>query len=463
MTSQLGLIGLGTMGSALARNIASRGFKVSLWNRTHEKVIDFVQRYGDESYYMAENFEDFIESIDRPRRLIVMVPAGEATEEILNQLKNTLREGDCILDGGNAFHKDTENRVRQFLDQGLYFLGTGISGGEEGALKGPSLMAGGSREAWEEFEPILTAISAEDFNGKACVAYLGKGGAGHFVKMVHNGIEYAEMQMLAEAYDLLKLYRLKNAEIAEIFREWDEGKLSSFLTEISIDVLQKEEEGGKPLLDLILDKASQKGTGAWTSQEALTLGVAVPSLTASVFARGISETKEKRQELHHFYPPLEEAPNAVLSETVSHLTKALLATRVVNFEQGYTLLKKASQHYGWELPLQEIFRLWQGGCIIRCSLLKDFHAALNLPLESLYFAPFVQSILKDSYGAWKQIVTQGVQTGRALFALSAALQHFEAHRTKILPAHFIQALRDRFGAHGYERTDKEGFFHTQWL
>lgn len=462
MASQLGLIGLGTMGSALARNIASRGFKVSLWNRTHEKVQEFVQNYGSDSYYVAENFEDFIESIDRPRRLIVMVPAGEATEEILNQLKSTLREGDCILDGGNAFHKDSENRVRQFLHQGIYFLGTGISGGEEGALKGPSLMAGGSREAWEEFEPILTAISAEDFNGRACVTYMGRGGAGHFVKMVHNGIEYAEMQMLAEAYDFLKHYRLKNAEIAEIFREWDEGKLSSFLTEISIDVLQKEEEG-KPLIDLILDKASQKGSGVWVSQEALALGIATPSLTASVFARSISEIKQKRQELHHFYPPLEEAPHATLSEMVSHLTKALLATRVANFEQGYALLKKASQNYEWDLPLQEIFRVWQGGCIIRCSILKDFHAALSLPLESLYFAPFVQSILKDSYLDWKQIVTLGVQTGRPLFALSAALQHFEASRTKILPANFIQALRDRFGAHGYERTDKEGFFHTKWL
>lgn len=462
MTSQVGLIGLGTMGSALARNLASRGFRVSLWNRTHEKITQFVKEFGVESYYASENFEDFLESLEQPRRIIVMVPAGEPLKEILDQLKSTLREGDCVMDGGNSHYKDTEETIKEFLSRGIYFLGTGISGGEEGALKGPSIMPGGNREAWEEFEPLLTAISAEDLKGKACVSFMGTGGAGHFVKMVHNGIEYAEMQMLAEAYDFLKnLYRLKHEEIANIFEAWNGEELASFLLEIASEVLRKEEEG-KSLLDLIQDKAGQKGTGLWTSETALRLGVAVPSLTESVFARGISSDQSTRSELAAIYPPRTEVPKLLVSEFVDHLKAALALTRLINFEQGFDLLRAAEKEFKYGFRFSEIARVWQGGCIIRNALLKDIQDFVSSDGRSLYFAPFAQKIIQENERSLQLVVSTGALYGVPLFAFSGALSHFEAYRRAHLPANFIQGLRDRFGAHGYERVDKEGTFKTEW-
>jgi len=463
MSSQVGLIGLGTMGSALARNLASRGFRVSVWNRTHEKVTEFVKEFGSESFYASDNFEDFLENLEKPRRVILMVPSGKPTQEVLDQLKHALQEGDCIMDGGNSFYKDSENAIKELLQQGIYFLGTGISGGEEGALKGPSIMPGGNREAWEEFEPLLTAISAEDFNGKACVAYMGTGGAGHYVKMVHNGIEYAEMQMLAEAYDFLKnLYRLKHEEIAEIFCGWSDGPLSSFLVEISSEVLLQEEEG-KPLLDLILDQAGQKGTGQWTSSEALTLGVATPSLTQAVFARGISSDKELRGELSALYPARSQTPKLLVSDFVEHLEAALLLTRLSNFEQGLALLRAAEKDHQFGLRIPEAVRVWQGGCIIRSSMLKEIHRATLADKRSLYFSSFAQELIGKKLHSLQTVVSTGALHGIPLFALSGALSHFEAYRHASLPANFIQGLRDRFGAHGYQRVDKEGTFHTEWL
>lgn len=465
MSSQVGLIGLGTMGSALARNLASRGFRVSVWNRTREKVTEFIKNFGDESFYGSENFEDFLESLDKPRRVIIMVPSGKPTLEVLEQLKNTLQEGDCIMDGGNSFYKDSEAAIKELLQHGIYFLGTGISGGEKGALKGPSIMPGGNREAWEEFEPLLMAISAEDFQGKACVAYMGTGGAGHFVKMVHNGIEYAEMQMLAEAYDLLKnLYKLRNEEIAEIFEKWNEGGLASFLTEISVEVLRKE-ENGKSLLDLIVDSAEQKGTGQWTSSEALALGVAVPSLTQSVFARGISVDKNLRNELSEIYPARFETPKLLLLEFVEYLEAALLLARLSNFEQGIALLRAAEKENQFGLRISEIVRVWQGGCIIQNTFLKEIHEAL-LPgagseMKSLYLAPFAQKVISKNLRSLQLVVSTAALHGIPLFALSGALSHLEGYRHANSPANFIQGLRDRFGAHGFERTDKKGIFHYE--
>ena len=462
MSSQVGLIGLGTMGSALARNLASRGFRVSLWNRTHKKVGEFVKKYGSETFYGAVNFEDFLESLERPRHVIVMIPSGKPTEEVLEQLRETLHEGDTVMDGGNSHFKDSDAYGKKLLEKGIYFLGTGISGGEEGALKGPSLMPGGSREAWEEFEPLLNAISAEDFNGKACNAFMGTNGAGHFVKMVHNGIEYAEIQMLAEAYDFLKtLYRLEHDEIADIFSAWNEGSLNSFLLEISIEVLRRKEEG-RPLLDLISDAAGQKGTGRWTSEEALALGVPLPSITGAVFARETSSLKTLRSELAALYPVRMEVPNILVSEFVEHLEKALVVTRLSNFEQGISLLKAAEEHYHFGLRIPEALRLWQGGCIIRNNLLRDMHASLLGENRSLYGALFAQKMIQKNLKSLQLVVSTGVLHSIPLFAFSGALSHFDAFRHAHLPANFIQGLRDRFGAHGYERTDKEGTFHTDW-
>ncbi len=462
MSSQVGLIGLGTMGAALAQNIASRGFKVSVWNRSYEKVTDFVKKHGDEKFYAPENFEDFIESIEQPRKIIMLVPAGKATKDVLEKLGPVLEKGDVVMDGGNALFRVTESYQNQLLKKDIRLLGVGISGGEDGALHGPSIMPGGDKEAWDIFEPILSAIAAEDFNHKACVSYMGKGGAGHYVKMVHNGIEYAEMQMLAEAYDILtKLYKVQPLEIAEIFKKWSEGRLSSFLVDISVDVLQKE-EGGRPLLDLIMDKAGQKGTGTWTVQEALRLGVPVPSIAAAVFMRGISTNKDQRVELAELYPMQDRTPNLLLSECVDHLEKALFATRIANFEQGFALLRAANIENDYDLNFPEIARVWQGGCIIRSSILADVHDAYKQKVQNLYFTDFAHDAIVDAQKSWRRIVMLATEHCLPISSISGGLTHFEAYRRSRLSANFIQGLRDRFGSHTYERIDKDGSFHTNW-
>lgn len=461
MSSQVGVIGLGTMGSALARNIANHGFKVSVWNRTHEKVVDFVKTHGEENFYGAQNFEDFVESLGKPRRVIVMVPAGAPTREVLDQLKGTLQPGDTIVEGGNSFYKDTEELVSEFAELGIHFVGTGVSGGEEGALKGPSIMPGGSKEGWEECADVLKSIAATDFDGKACVAYMGSGGAGHYVKMIHNGIEYAEMQVLSEAYDLLHtMFQLEQEEIAEIFEKWRGGELDSFLLDISVEVLKKKEDG-EFLLDLILDKAGQKGTGQWTTEEALRLGVPAPSFANAVFARAFSAEKEKRTKLSENYPVTATSPKMLVSEFAGHLEKAILASRVAHFEQGLSILAAADKEYGFGLNFQEILRVWQGGCIIRCKTLQNFASVLS-HASSLYAGLWTEQTLKPAHESWKKVVATAVEHSVPVPGFSSALTHFESMRSERLPANFIQGLRDRFGSHGYERTDKEGNFHTKW-
>lgn len=462
MSPSIGLIGLGTMGKALARNIASKGFKVSVWNRTTEKTTNFILNYGSEFLTASENFESFVEGLERPRKIILMLPDGKPTEEILSKLIPALEEGDCVMDGANALFRMTEIHQKQLLEKGVHFLGTGVSGGEEGALHGPSLMPGGSHEAWQAFEPVLQAIAAEDLNGKACVAYMGGGGAGHYVKMVHNGIEYAEMQALAEAYDMLRnIYQLSAGEIAQIFTQWKEGPLESFLIDIAVEVLKKQEEG-KPLLDLIVDKAGQKGTGTWTSQEALSLGVPTPSLTGSVFARSLSADKEIRARLAPQLQTPKTAPALTLSEFTAHLGKALTVARLSHFTQGFALLQAAESEHQYGLPFAEIARVWQGGCIIRCILLKDIQEYFLRNETHLYDAPFAHELILENLTSLRTVVTAALTQGVPLFALSNTLAHLDAYRRAQLPANFIQGLRDRFGAHGFERFDKEGIFHSDW-
>ncbi len=463
MASHIGIMGLGTMGSALARNVASRGYKVSVWNRSHEKVTEFITKYGDQSFYGAEHIEDFVESLDAPRKIILLVPAGAATEDALQNVVRALSEGDCIMDGGNAYFKDTERFQNQLKEQGIVFLGCGVSGGEEGALYGPSLMPGGERQAFEYFEEILGKIAAEDFSGKACVAYMGKAGAGHYVKMVHNGIEYAEMQMLAEAYDLLKrIYKLPHDEITEIFRGFDQGPLDSFLTHIAVDVLEKK-EGATPLLNLIMDKAGQKGTGLWTSQEALTLGIPTPGITGAVFARGLSSLKDLRTELALKIPTQELAPVITSADFVKDLESALYLSRILNFVQGLELLQAANTEHHYELNFPEILRVWQGGCIIRATALKDLHEILKqAPNESILKSTWFQKKVQEHFQSHRRVVATAASHGVPLFTLNANLSYLEALRSSVLPANLIQGLRDRFGAHGFERVDEPGNFHGQW-
>ena len=446
MKSKIGLIGLGTMGSALARNLASKGFQVTLWNRTREKMLEFTKEHGEEKFFIPKSLEGFVESLEWPRKIIIMVPAGEPTMQMLKQLAPVLSEEDVIIDAGNAIFRVTEVYQQQLESKGIHLLGVGVSGGEEGALKGPSIMPGGDEEAYDEVEPILSAIAAEDFNGKACVSYMGKGGAGHYVKMVHNGIEYAEMQVLAEAYDLLKnLYKLKNEEIADIFANWNEGRLNSYLTEISVEVLKKT-KGKKPLLDLILDKAGQKGTGQWTSQESLALGMPAMSITGSVLMRYASANKEERVELAKLYPKKSQSPKMLVSEFSEHLEKALFASRISNFEQGLALLRAADKEHKFGLNIPEILRIWQGGCIIRCEVLKD----MQKENQNLYFADFARKAITDAQKSWQLVVQTATEHRIPLTAISGALTHFESSISERLPANFIQGLRDHFGSHGFD-------------
>ncbi len=453
------------MGTALARNLASRGYKVSVWNRTHQRVVDFMQVHGGESFYGAEHVEDFVESLETPRKIILMVPAGPATEEVLNMLLPALAEGDALMDGGNAYFKDTERFQAELKERGVLFLGTGISGGEAGALTGPSLMPGGPEAAWRLFEPLLNKIAAEDFEGKACVAYMGQGGAGHYVKMVHNGIEYAEMQALAEAYDLItSLYKLSQEEVAGIFERWKQGPLASFLLDISVEVLSQRDLTGELLLPHILDKAGQKGTGIWTSEQALTLGVATPALTAAVFARGLSQEKDRRMALSPLLATPELAPPLLLPDFVLALEHALLLARLIHFAQGLELLKAANAEYDFGIPLPEVLRVWQGGCIIRTQVLKDLYGVvLENPSAHLFEVPALQTQMRFYAPALRTVLATAAPRGVPLFVLGADLNYLEAYRRAILPAHFIQGLRDRFGLHGFERTDRPGTFHGDWI
>ncbi len=463
MKSSVGLIGLGTMGAALARNIASRGVQISVWNRSRDKMAEFAEKFSNENFCIPSDFEEFIESLDKPRKIILMVPAGDAMNSVMNTLLGFLEAGDTVMDGGNSHFRDTEIYQRELSAKGINFLGTGISGGEIGALKGPSIMPGGSKEAWQAFEPILNAISAEDFSGKACVSYMGSAGAGHYVKMIHNGIEYAELEMISEAYDFFhSIYRLKNDEIADIFSKWNDGKLSSYLTDITVNVL-RQKDGDHNLIDLISDKAGQKGTGLWTGEESLHLGVPALSITSAVYMRILSSNKDSRIELNKFYPKHEEVPNMIVPELVDHFEKALLMTRLINFEQGFEILRAADLQYKFGLNLAEISRIWQGGCIIRNTLLKEIHEAFILRNDSLYHSEFAQELIKDCEKSLRIILGISVKYGLPMIAFSSALTHFDTSRRISLPTNLIQGMRDFFGAHGYERIDRDGKFHTDWL
>lgn len=466
--SNIGLIGLAVMGQNLARNIASRDYQVSVYNRTTSVMTDFIAEHGSAKLVGQAELEDFVSSIAVPRKIIIMVKAGKPVDMVIDSLLPFLDAGDTIIDGGNSHYPDTIRREKYLAEKNLHFFGCGVSGGEEGALHGPSLMPGGSKSVWKDLEPILTAIAAKDFNDQPCVTYLGNDGAGHYVKMVHNGIEYGVMQMMAEAYQLLtQNFGLTPPEVADIFEVYQAGKLQSFLFEISIPILRERDEHSDGfLLDKILDKAGQKGTGRWTAIEGMQRAVDISVIQQSVNARILSSRKDYRVKLASLYtkPNAEKLmPKEALKDIVPVLEEALYAGMLISYAQGFDLLRKAAEEQDWDFDYSEIARIWEGGCIIRAQILNTLHSAF----QSANNAPLweIEGIKKDLHGSWnslRTIVGMGAQTGVPVMCLGAALSSFESMTSARTSANMIQGLRDFFGAHTYERIDREGVFHTDW-
>ncbi|MHA0858212.1 NADP-dependent phosphogluconate dehydrogenase [Paenibacillus sp. CMAA1364] len=464
---QIGVIGLAVMGKNLALNIESRGFSVSVYNRSPEKTHDLLKEAEGKNVSGAFSVEEFVASLEIPRKILIMVQAGKATDATIEQLLPYLDQGDIIIDGGNAYFPDTVRRSKDLEDKGFRFIGAGVSGGEEGALKGPSIMPGGQESAYQLVEPILTSISAK-IDGEACSTYIGPDGAGHYVKMVHNGIEYGDMQLICEAYQLLKdVLHLDAKEIHEIFTEWNKGELDSYLIEITADIFSKyDSETGKPMVDVILDSAGQKGTGKWTSQSSLDLGVPLSMITESVFSRFLSAMKEERVEASKILNgPTTKPFEGDKAEFIENVRKALFTSKIVSYAQGFAQLRVASDEYGWNLQYGNLAKIWRGGCIIRSRFLQNITDAYekNADLKNLLLDPFFKDILENYQGAWRQTISAAVTQGVPVPGFSSALAYYDSYRTERLPANLLQAQRDYFGAHTFKRVDKEGSFHFDWM
>src|SRR5947208_5668156 len=463
-TDEMGVIGLGTIGGGLARNLASRGFHVAVHNRTHRRTEEFIAEHGREGKITAAaTLEELARALKPPRAVAVLVNAGKPVDEVIDQLTRVLDRGDIIVDGGNSFFQDTQRRAAALEKLGFGFLGCGVSGGEEGALRGPSLMPGGTRDAYAHIEPMLSAIAA-NVEGVPCCTYIGPDGAGHFVKMVHNGIEYADIQLIAETYDLLRhALNLSPDELAGVFREWNKGRLQSYLIEITSHVLAKHEDGANAsLVDSIEDEAEQKGTGRWTSQSALELGVPLTGITEAVFARMLSSQKARRVQASGILagPTAAKAARTLIDD----VQEALYASKIVAYAQGFEHLSAGSREHGWNLDLGALATIWRGGCIIRAKFLdriKDaYEQAPDLP--SLMLAPFFQEALAGAQPAWRRVVKTAVDHGIPIPAFASSLAYYDGYRRARGPANLIQGLRDYFGAHTYHRVDREGAYHTRW-
>ncbi len=466
MKNYIGLIGLAVMGQNLALNIVRKGFSVSVYNRTPERTKDFVEkRVKEEKIDPYYDLKSFVESLEKPRKIILMVKAGQPVDEMIQELLSYLESGDLIIDGGNSYFKDTSRRIRELKEKGILYLGMGVSGGEYGALHGPSLMPGGTKEAYKLVEDMLLKIAAKTEDGPCCT-YVGDDSAGHFVKMVHNGIEYAIMELIAEVYDVMrKVLNMSSEEIGEVFETWNNGELNSFLMEISYKIMKvKDEETGKPLVELILDKAEQKGTGKWTAQTALDLGIPTPTLNMAVEARVISHFKDLRVKLSKTLPVSKESISLNPEEVLKDLEKALLFGIFISFSQGLWLIDEASKAFNYNIDLSEVLRIWKGGCIIRAKILNFLREIIkeNPQDANLLASEKTVNFLKDKIESAKKISDIGRKTGISLLCLNSALDYYLALATENLPANLIQAQRDFFGAHTYERIDKEGIFHTEW-
>jgi 6-phosphogluconate dehydrogenase len=463
---QFGLIGLAVMGENLVLNIERNGFSVAVYNRTWERTEAFAAGGAKgKNIKPCRTLPEMVDSLEKPRKVMLMVQAGAPVDDVIGQLKPLLEPGDLIIDGGNSFFKDTERRAEETAKAGLNYIGTGVSGGEEGALKGPAIMPGGQFAAYEMVAPMFAAISAKA-EGQPCVAYIGPRGAGHYVKMVHNGIEYGDMQLIAESYDILhRALGLSAQELHAIFAAWNEGELKSYLIEITRDIFAKmDADTGQPLVDLILDEAQQKGTGKWTSQNALDLGAPIPTINAAVESRIISAYKAERVAASRELPGPAIAFHGDRQQFVQDVRNALYASKICSYAQGMALLSAASKEYGYSLNFGAIAALWRGGCIIRAQFLNDITAAYgrNPGLTNLLLDPYFKEAILARQASLRRVVQAAVGLGIPCLAMSASLAYFDAYRTARLPANLTQAQRDYFGAHTYRRTDKEGVFHTEW-
>ncbi|EGL18992.1 MULTISPECIES: NADP-dependent phosphogluconate dehydrogenase [Paenibacillus] len=464
---QIGVIGLAVMGKNLALNIESRGFTVSVFNRSPEKTKELLEEATGRNLVGTFSMEEFVQSLETPRKILIMVKAGQATDATIEQLVPLLSEGDILIDGGNAYFPDTQRRNKELEARGIRFIGTGVSGGEEGALKGPSIMPGGQKDAYKLVEPILTAISAK-VNGDPCCTYIGPDGAGHYVKMVHNGIEYGDMQLICEAYQLLKdVLNVSTEELHEIFTEWNKGELDSYLIEITRDIFTKyDEETGKPMVDVILDSAGQKGTGKWTSQSSLDLGVPLSIITESVFSRFLSAMKEERVAASKVLNgPAVKPFEGKREEFIEAVRKALYASKIASYAQGFAQMRAASEEYNWNLSYGEIAMIFRGGCIIRARFLQNIKDAYDRDpeLRNLLLDDYFKNIVENYQDAWRNVVSVAVTRGIPAPAFASALAYYDSYRTERLPANLLQAQRDYFGAHTFQRVDKEGTFHYNWL
>ncbi|MFN8257575.1 MAG: decarboxylating NADP(+)-dependent phosphogluconate dehydrogenase [Bacteroidales bacterium] len=471
--ADIGMIGLAVMGENLALNMESKGFKVAVYNRTvkgvEEGIVErFINGRGKgKNFIGASELEKFVKSIKTPRKIMMMVKAGKAVDELIEQLIPILDKGDILIDGGNTHFPDTNRRTKYLEEKGFLYIGTGVSGGEEGALLGPSIMPGGSKPAWPHVKQVFQAIAAKTDNGEPCCDWVGENGAGHFVKMVHNGIEYGDMQLICEAYQVMKdLLGMSAGEMHHVFNEWNKGDLNSYLVEITSDILAFKDEDGKPLVDKILDTAGQKGTGKWTGVAALDLGIPLTLIGEAVFARCLSAQKEERVEASKVL----HGPKPVFSgdklKFIEDLRQGLFASKIVSYAQGYLLMREAAKEYGWDLNYGGIALMWRGGCIIRSAFLGNIKEAFekNHSLTNLLLDPYFKEKIEKAQAGWRNVVAQSIMNGIPVPAFASALNYYDGYRTGVLSANLLQAQRDYFGAHTYERTDQPRgkFFHTNW-
>ena len=469
-TYDIGLIGLAVMGENLVLNMESKGFSVAVFNRTVSKVDDFVNGpAAGKNIKGCHSIEELVASLSAPRKVMLMVKAGKPVDDFIEMLLPLMQKGDIIIDGGNSHFPDTIRRTKYVESKGLLYIGTGVSGGEEGALKGPSIMPGGSFAAWPYVKPIFQSIAAKVGDGVPCCSWVGDNGAGHYVKMCHNGIEYGDMQMICEAYQLMsKLLGMSTDEMHEVFKEWNTGELDSYLIEITRDILAKKDpETGKPLVDVILDTAGQKGTGKWTSQSALDLGIPAQTIAEAVFARTMSAIKEERVAASKVLTGPAPSFNGDKKEAVEMIRQALYASKICSYAQGLQLIRAAAVEYGWSLNFGEIALMWRGGCIIRAQFLGKIKEAFDKrpDLPNLLLDDYFKAVIDKTQASWRKVVAMAVENGIPVPAFSISLAYYDGYRSGRLPANMLQAQRDYFGAHTYERTDKPRgeFFHTEWL
>jgi len=466
--ADIGLIGLAVMGENLVLNMESKGFTVAVFNRTVAKVDNFVNGRGkDKNFIGCHSIEELCASLERPRKVMMLVKAGDAVDNFIDQIIPHLEEGDIIIDGGNTHYPDTIRRAEYVESKGLLYVGSGVSGGEEGALLGPSMMPGGSPAAWEHIKPIFQAIAAKVEDGAPCCEWVGENGAGHFVKMVHNGIEYGDMQIICEAYQIMKeLVGMTNAEMHDVFAEWNKGELDSYLIEITRDILAYKDENGNEVVDLILDTAGQKGTGKWTAVSALDLGIPLTLIGESVFARCLSAQKDERVVASQTLKGVKPAFVGDKAQFINDIKDALYGAKIVSYAQGYAVMKEAAKEYGWKLNNGGIALMWRGGCIIRSAFLGKIKEAFdkNPDLSNLLLDDFFKETIEKAQAGWRRVCSTAMINGIPVPALTTALCYFDGYRSERLPANLLQAQRDYFGAHTYERVDKPRgeFFHTNW-